>query len=603
VTAVVNAFANAATVSNPDGSTGITLRIDVSNSIAHQNALNIPGLCFNGGTGIGNFDTVKANATNFGPNNPRRFAYRYSLWTHQQIAGDTTSGCGELPGNDFQVSLGGWNYFCNGGTRHNRSCGNIATNCPGGGVCQAGGDQDGDGNNDQDTGTVAQQAGTLMHEFGHNLNLQHGGGDSVNWKPNYLSTMNYWFQLGWIPPTPRLDYSRAALANLTETNLNETAGIGDGTDTTSFYCPNFTSATGAGNAGLDWNCDGDATDNPLRADVNADPICTVAGPNNLRNSTPAGDDVINGTLVLDGPDFTCNTAAAGDDVQIRNVGVAQPVLNGFDDWANLLYNFQSTAAFEDGIHDSIVAVQELTFEELFERAGPDVSLQMTASTATPVTGTNFSYTITVRNDRPSPTGSVVVTDQLPAQVTFVSCAAPGGVCSGSGNNRIVTFPGLPGGSSATITFVVSLNCDTANGAAIINDAAAETTPDANPDNNGASVAVVASNPAPVITNVAVSRTELWPANHKMVDVVVSYLVADSCPVTRSLTVSSNEPLNGTGDGDATPDWEVLDANRIRLRAERAGTGSGREYTITITATDAGGASSTATTTVRVPKNR
>ena len=53
VTAVVNAFANAATVTNPDGSTGITLRIDVGNSIAHQNALNIPGLCFNGGAGIG----------------------------------------------------------------------------------------------------------------------------------------------------------------------------------------------------------------------------------------------------------------------------------------------------------------------------------------------------------------------------------------------------------------------------------------------------------------------------------------------------------------------------------------------------------------------
>ena len=120
---------------------------------------------------------------------------------------------------------------------------------------------------------------------------------------------------------------------------------------------------------------------------------------------------------------------------------------------------------------------------------------------------------------------------------------------------------------------------------------------------GYSVAVVASNPAPVIANVAVSKAELWPANHKMVDVVVSYLLTDSCPVTRSLSVSSNEPLNGTGDGDATPDWEVLDANRIRLRAERAGTGSGREYTITITATDAGSATSTATTIVRVPRNR
>ena len=96
-----------------------------------------------------------------------------------------------------------------------------------------------------------------MHEFGHNLNLQHGGGDSVNWKPNYLSTMNYWFQLGWIPPTPRLDYSRGALANLTETNLNETVGISDGTDNTAFFCPNFKLAAGVGTGGIDWNCDGD----------------------------------------------------------------------------------------------------------------------------------------------------------------------------------------------------------------------------------------------------------------------------------------------------------------------------------------------------------
>ncbi len=33
--------------------------------------------------------------------------------------------------------------------------------------------------------------GALMHELGHNLGLRHGGSDSVNCKPNYLSVMNY----------------------------------------------------------------------------------------------------------------------------------------------------------------------------------------------------------------------------------------------------------------------------------------------------------------------------------------------------------------------------------------------------------------------------
>ena len=34
-----------------------------------------------------------------------------------------------------------------------------------------------------------------MHELGHNLGLRHGGGDNTNRKPNFLSVMNYAFQL------------------------------------------------------------------------------------------------------------------------------------------------------------------------------------------------------------------------------------------------------------------------------------------------------------------------------------------------------------------------------------------------------------------------
>ena len=52
---------------------------------------------------------------------------------------------------------------------------------------------------------------------------------------------------------------------------------------------------------------------------------------------------------------------------------------------------------------------------------------------------------------------------------------------------------------------------------------------------------------------------------------ISYGAADGCgPVTSSLSVSSNEPVEGEGDGHTGPDWEVSDARRVRLRAERAG---------------------------------
>ena len=35
-----------------------------------------------------------------------------------------------------------------------------------------------------------------MHELGHTLGLGHGGNAVPNCKPNYLSLMNYVFQLG-----------------------------------------------------------------------------------------------------------------------------------------------------------------------------------------------------------------------------------------------------------------------------------------------------------------------------------------------------------------------------------------------------------------------
>jgi hypothetical protein len=112
---------------------------------------------------------------------------------------------------------------------------------------------------------------------------------------------------------------------------------------------------------------------------------------------------------------------------------------------------------------------------------------------------------------------------------------------------------------------------------------------------------------PVISPVSVDKTELWPANHKMVDVIVRYKVTDNCDgasaVTRVLSVTSNEPVNGTGDGDTAPDWEVLNADRIRLRAERAGSGQGRTYTITITATDSKGNYSSRSVIVIVPKSK
>jgi hypothetical protein len=90
----------------------------------------------------------------------------------------------------------------------------------------------------------------------------------------------------------------------------------------------------------------------------------------------------------------------------------------------------------------------------------------------------------------------------------------------------------------------------------------------------------------------------------MIDVLVDYEIVDNCgPVACALSVSSNEPPNGRGDGNTSADWQVLDDHHVRLRAERSGPGSGRIYTITTSCSDTAGGSSSKSVLVTVPKSQ
>jgi len=92
--------------------------------------------------------------------------------------------------------------------------------------------------------------------------------------------------------------------------------------------------------------------------------------------------------------------------------------------------------------------------------------------------------------------------------------------------------------------------------------------------------------APVVSGLKENYDPLWPPDHKMVQVPLEYSVLDNCGSTEcQLYVYSNEPDDGTGDGDTAPDWEIIDAHTVMLRAERSGTGNGREYHIIIECRD------------------
>jgi hypothetical protein len=112
---------------------------------------------------------------------------------------------------------------------------------------------------------------------------------------------------------------------------------------------------------------------------------------------------------------------------------------------------------------------------------------------------------------------------------------------------------------------------------------------------------VIDNEPPVIADLEANPDILWPPNHKMKDVAVDYTSTDNCVIVScALSVTSNEPVNGTGDGNTSPDWVVIDDHHVKLRAERAGNGNGRIYTIKVTCTDQYGISDSTTTTVTVP---
>ena len=70
----------------------------------------------------------------------------------------------------------------------------------------------------------------------------------------------------------------------------------------------------------------------------------------------------------------------------------------------------------------------------------------------------------------------------------------------------------------------------------------------------------------------------------------------------SLSVASSEPTTGPGD-DTTPDWEIVDARHLRLRAERQSDGPGRTYTVTVTCVDSAGNATSEQVSVHVPKSR
>jgi hypothetical protein len=265
----------AAPVLNPDGTYGIRIHVELSQGIrTNQAVLGYSESNSSDTYNWGQFDAYKS--VYFTP--WKRSTHHYCLFVadygDQNGKATRSSGISRNPENfvagasDFIVSLGS--------------------------------QSDGNGNkgwyNSPTPGRFKYtQAGTFVHELGHNLGLRHGGTDHVNYKPNLLSVMNYSFQTDGIPYTRNdgvrfriFDYSRFYLPALNENNLNEATGLGPfASDTfgkygTTYYFEkpdkhhdqiDIWDATRF----VDWNKDGRI--NTSRAEINADKKLTALRSN------------------------------------------------------------------------------------------------------------------------------------------------------------------------------------------------------------------------------------------------------------------------------------------------------------------------------------
>ena len=111
--------------------------------------------------------------------------------------------------------------------------------------------------------------------------------------------------------------------------------------------------------------------------------------------------------------------------------------------------------------------------------------------------------------------------------------------------------------------------------------------------------------APVVAGLSGSQSIISFVNHKMVPITIAGSANDTTDTgvdIRIIKIESNEPVNGLGDGDTGPDWEITGALTCNLRAERSGLGTGRIYTITVQFSDDSGNSALQTVTVTVPRD-
>lgn len=102
-----------------------------------------------------------------------------------------------------------------------------------------------------------------------------------------------------------------------------------------------------------------------------------------------------------------------------------------------------------------------------------------------------------------------------------------------------------------------------------------------------------------------SVATLWSPNHQLVSVDVLGVIDPARDRVGILItgITQDEPVNGLGDGDTSPDGFGIGTSHALLRAERSGIGNGRVYNVSFSASNSTGGTRTGKVAVGVPHDQ
>jgi len=117
-----------------------------------------------------------------------------------------------------------------------------------------------------------------------------------------------------------------------------------------------------------------------------------------------------------------------------------------------------------------------------------------------------------------------------------------------------------------------------------------------------------ANQPPVCALTPGFATEIWPPDHRMVDIPLASAISATDPdgdaVRFAVTaITQDEPVLGPGSGSTSPDAAGIGGEVASIRAERAGGGDGRVYRIAYVGSDNRGGTCTGTFDMRVPHSQ